>query len=144
MDRRLQELKKCFCGALIRAKWQEVWVDAKILFWSHLKSSESRRPRSSDSLVGWIYKKRFIAQTLVDSESESEVAQSLSRVGLFATPWTVAYQSPSTGFSRQEYWSGVPFPLQRIFLTQGSNLGLPHCRQMLYCLSHLDRLRSKH
>ena len=34
----------------------------------------------------------------------------LSRVQLFATPWTVAYQaSPSMGFSRQEYWSGLPF-----------------------------------
>ena len=37
--------------------------------------------------------------------------QSLSRVRLFATPWTVAYQAPlSMGFSRQEYWSGLPFP----------------------------------
>ena len=35
-------------------------------------------------------------------ESESEVAQSLSRVRLFVTPWTVAYQAPlSLGFSRQ-------------------------------------------
>ena len=35
----------------------------------------------------------------------------LSRVQLFATPWTVAYQaSPSMGFSRQEYQSGLPFP----------------------------------
>ena len=37
--------------------------------------------------------------------------KSLSHVQLFATPWTVAYQaSPSMGFSRQEYWSGLPFP----------------------------------
>ena len=37
--------------------------------------------------------------------------KSLSRVGLFATPWTVAHQaSPSMEFSRQEYWSGLPFP----------------------------------
>ena len=37
--------------------------------------------------------------------------KSLSRVRLFATPWTVAYQaSPSMGLSRQEYWSGLPFP----------------------------------
>ena len=37
--------------------------------------------------------------------------KSLSRVGLFATPWTVTYQAPrSMGFSRQEYWSGLPFP----------------------------------
>ena len=35
----------------------------------------------------------------------------LSHVGLFATPWTVAYQAPpSMEFSRQEYWSGLPFP----------------------------------
>ena len=37
--------------------------------------------------------------------------KSLSRVGLFATPWTAAYQAPpSMGFSRQEYWSGMPLP----------------------------------
>ena len=36
---------------------------------------------------------------------------SLSRVRLFATPWTVAHQAPqSMEFSRQEYWSGLPFP----------------------------------
>ena len=35
----------------------------------------------------------------------------LGHVPLFATPWTVAYQAPpSVGFSRQDYWSGVPFP----------------------------------
>ena len=37
--------------------------------------------------------------------------KSLSHVRLFATTWTVAYQGPpSMGFSRQEYWSGLPFP----------------------------------
>ena len=37
--------------------------------------------------------------------------KSLSRVRLFATPGTVAHQAPpSMGFSRQEYWSGLPFP----------------------------------
>ena len=37
--------------------------------------------------------------------------KSLSRVRLFVTPWTVAYQAPpSMGFSRQECWSGLPFP----------------------------------
>ena len=40
---------------------------------------------------------------------DSEV-KSLSRVRLFAIPWTVAYWAPpSMEFSRQEYWSGVPF-----------------------------------
>ena len=38
----------------------------------------------------------------------------LSHVWLFVTPWTVAYQAPpSMGFSRQEYWSGLPFPSPR-------------------------------
>ena len=37
--------------------------------------------------------------------------KSLSRVWLLATPWTAAYQAPpSMGFSRQQYWSGVPLP----------------------------------
>ena len=40
--------------------------------------------------------------------------KSLSRVRLFVTPWTIAYQAPpSRGFSRQEYWSGVPLPSPR-------------------------------
>ena len=40
----------------------------------------------------------------------SEV-KSLSHVLLLATPWTAAYQAPpAMGFSRQEYWSGVPLP----------------------------------
>ena len=39
------------------------------------------------------------------------LVKSLSRVRLFVTPWTVAYQAPqSMEFSRQEYWSGLPFP----------------------------------
>ena len=41
--------------------------------------------------------------------------KSFSCVQLFATPWTVAYQAPpSMGVSRQEYWSGVPFPSPNI------------------------------
>ena len=50
------------------------------------------------------------SKILRDKCNKSEV-KSLSRVRLFATPWTVAYQAPpSVGFSRQEYWSGLPFP----------------------------------
>ena len=42
---------------------------------------------------------------------ESESRKSLGRVRLSATPWTAACQAPpSMGFSRQEYWSGVPLP----------------------------------
>ena len=64
--------------------------------------------------------------------------KSLSRVRLFATPWTVActrllrpwdFLGKSTGV-------GCHFLLQGIFPTQGSNPGLLHCRQTLYHLSH--------
>ena len=52
-------------------------------------------------------------------ESEKVKVKSLSRVRLFATPWTAAHQaSPSMGFSRQEYWSGVPLPSPVFHITQ--------------------------
>ena len=63
--------------------------------------------------------------------------KSFSHVRLFATPWTVAYQAPlSMEFSGKNIRAGCHFFLQGIFPTQGLNLGLPHCRQMLYQLSH--------
>ena len=41
----------------------------------------------------------------------NKIFKKLSRVWLFVTPWTVAHQaSLSKGFSRQEYWGGLPFP----------------------------------
>ena len=53
----------------------------------------------------------------------------------FAIPWTVAHQAPlSMGFLSQEYYRvSSRFLLQGVFLTQGSNLHLLHCRQILYC-----------
>ena len=63
--------------------------------------------------------------------------KSLSHVQFFVTPWTVAHQAPpSMEFSRQEYGVDCHFLLQGIFLTQGSNLGLLHYRQMLYHPKH--------
>ena len=45
----------------------------------------------------------------------------LGRVQLFATPWTVAYQTPlSVGLFRQEYFCGLPFPTPRDLLNHGS------------------------
>ena len=67
-------------------------------------------------------------------ESESEVAQScptlwdpIDQPTRLLCPWD--FPGNSTGVD-------CHFLLQGIFPTQGSNLGLPHCRQMLYCLSH--------
>ena len=51
------------------------------------------------------------AKGKVHSNTRFSSVQSLSRVRLLATPRTTAYQAPlSMGFSRQEYWSGVPLP----------------------------------
>ena len=50
----------------------------------------------------------------------------LSRVRLFVIPWTVAYQAPlSMGFSRQEYWSGLPVPSLGDLLDPGIEPGSP-------------------
>ena len=60
---------------------------------------------------------------------------SLSRVRLFATPQTVANQIPlSMGFSRQEYWSGLPFPLPANLPDPGIKPGSP-AMQADYLLS---------
>ena len=58
---------------------------------------------------------------------KSQHANRFRRVCLFSTPWTVAHQaSMSMGFSRQKYWSGLPFPSAGIFTSQGSNPYLLH------------------
>ena len=65
--------------------------------------------------------------------------KSLSRVRLFTTLWTLAYQAPpSMEFSRQEYWSGLPFPSPGDLPDQGLKQDLKHCRQTLYSLSELN------
>ena len=52
--------------------------------------------------------------------------KSLSRVRLFVTQWSVAHQAPqSMGFSRQEYWSGLPFPSAGDLPDPGIELGSP-------------------
>ena len=56
---------------------------------------------------------------------------------LFATPRTVAHEAPlSLGFSRQEYWSGLPFPSLGDLPNPESNQGLLHYRQILYQVSY--------
>ena len=48
---------------------------------------------------------------LINNDYNLSEVKLLSRVWPFATPWTVAHQAPpSMGFSRQEYWRGLPFP----------------------------------
>ena len=62
--------------------------------------------------------------------------KSLSRVQLFTTPWTTAYQAPpSMGFSRQEYWSGVPLPsLRSIYIAANSNISFLWLSSIALCV----------
>ena len=54
------------------------------------------------------------------------ILKSLSHVRLFVTPWTVVYQAPqSMEFSRQEYWSGLPFPSPEDLPNSGIEPGFP-------------------
>ena len=101
----------------------------------------SRNPGSS-RLVQW--SEQRIGLLAMDSTGKTEplfstwanqithavCAQSLSRVRLFVTPWTVAHQAPlSMAFSRQEYWCGLPCPPPGDLPYPGSNL-------CLLCLLH--------
>ena len=61
----------------------------------------------------------------------------LSRVRLFATPWTIAFQAPlSMEFSRQEYWSGLPFRSQGDLPDPGIEPGSPALQADSLLLSH--------
>ena len=66
------------------------------------------------SPVPWILQARtleWVAISFSNAWKWKVKVKSLSRVRLFTTPWTAAYQAPlSMGFSRQEYWSGLPLP----------------------------------
>ena len=54
---------------------------------------------------------------LLQCKKVKSKVKSLSRVRPSATPWTAAFQAPpSMGFSRQEYWSGVPLPSPRMYI----------------------------
>ena len=59
--------------------------------------------------------------------------KSLSRIRLLATPWTAAHQAPpSMGFSRQEYWSGMPLP-SPMLLAVPQKLAVPQTNGVLVC-----------
>ena len=99
--------------------------------WSLRQKGHGAKQRLNGSGWGFILK----------SESKMKV---LSCVRLFVTPWTAAYQAPlSVGFSRQGYWSGLPFPSPGHLPNPGIEPGLPHCWQTLYHLSHQGSLKEK-
>ena len=114
--------------------WPSVW-----------KQEENRNPKwpnEMERMVSTLLAHEYVMvkAKLHKLKARSHKSQMVSRVQIFATPWTVAHQAPLfMGFSGQEYrWCGLPFPSPEdlLFLTQGSNPCLLHCRQILYHLSH--------
>ena len=83
----------------------------------------------SRTRLNWTELKLFNEETGKKRDVPSLCAQSPSRVWLFTTLWTIAHQAPlSMGFSRQEHWSGLPFP------TQGES-SWPKAQTLIFCIS---------
>ena len=80
---------------------------------------------------------------IVEKVEERKKVKSLSRVRLFVTLWAVAHQAPpSMEFSRQEYWSGLPFPSSGDLPDPGDRTGVSHIAGR--CFYHLSHQRRKH
>ena len=101
-----------------------------------------RKDRVRASLKKFFFSPAASQVTLVQSNQYAielyfwTVLSALSHARLFATPWTVARQAPlSMEFSRQEYWSGLPFPSPGDLPNPGLNSDLLHCR-ILYRLTY--------
>ena len=75
----------------------------------------------------WILPSIYFVSQCVQQFSRMKVkVKLLSHLRLFATPWTIAYQAPlSMGFSRQEYWSGLPLPSPGDLPDPGTEPGSP-------------------
>ena len=109
-----------------RSLKEEMATHSRILDWKKKKKNPMDRG-------AWATKHSLLWQL---SEDEM-LCYSLSRVWLPAILWAVARNTPlSMEFSRQEYWSGCHSLFQGIFLNEWSKPCLPHCRQILYHLSH--------
>jgi len=146
-----------FAISHIGSLWIFIFKPAfSLSFFTFIKSLFNSASLSATRLVLYAYLKlvMFLPGILIPSCSSSSLAfhmmysarklnkwkvkvKSLSCVRLFVTPWTVAYQLLHPwDFPGKNTGVGCHFHLQKIFLTQGLHLGLPHCRQTLYCLSH--------
>ena len=73
--------------------------------------SAQRTPQCSSAALAWQGRHKFGSSHLDPKSVSAETFSYFSHVWLFATLWVVAHQAPlSMGFSKQEYWSGLPFP----------------------------------
>ena len=90
-------------------------------------------PSCSQGVI-WTFESYYLRNTFYET-----IVQSPSYVWPFVTPWTAARQAPlSTGFFRQEYWSGLPFPSPGDLPDPGIKPGSPALQVDSYCLSHQE------
>ena len=82
------------------------------------------------SPIPWILQARtleWVAISFSNAWNWKVKVKSFSRVGLLATPWIAVYQAPpSMGFSRQEYWSGLPLPSPVYLTTMNQIITINH------------------
>ena len=114
---------------LIRLESVKLWTQYFMLALWHLVMTEDNYIWGS---LRWKEMARLSCTWSIISCGGLVVVHSISRVWLFAIPWTIQ----SVEFSGQNTGAGSLSLLQGIFPTQGLNLCLPHCRQILYQLSH--------
>ena len=111
---------------------------ARILEWVAMSSSRGSSQLRDQTHISCIAGRFFTMEPPGKSSTlDAGVLSHLSHVQLFVTPWTVAHQvTLSMDFSRQEYWSGLPFPSSGDLPNPGIKPGLLYCRQILYWLSY--------
>ena len=103
---------------------------------------EELTPLSLEGTVRtWFFRRSFVVGPLAVGVIRWRNVKSLSRVRLFATLWTVAYQAPlSMGFSRQEDWRGLTFPSPGNLPHPGIEPGSPALRAGAFRLNHQGSL----
>ena len=88
--------------------------ELKVVIIKMLNKLERRIDEQSENIKENIRMSQNLKSTISELKNTIKKVKSLSYVRFFATSWTVAYQAPlSMGFSRQEYWSGLPFSFSR-------------------------------
>ena len=105
--------------------------DKWAMYIKYLKNSPSISLRESSKVIAQMFMSQNVTSalfTLRETQKQPRylfmcVLSHFSHVWLYVTPWAVARQaSLSMGFSRQEYWSGLPFPSSENFLDSGTEL----------------------
>ena len=107
--------KSCLTLVIPWACQAPLSIGLRILEWVAISfsrgTSQHRNWTQVSRIAGRCFTNWAIREAYLKYKKMKVKVKLLSHVWLFATPWTVAHQaSPSLGFSRQDYWSGLPFP----------------------------------